>query len=287
MLLAAGTASGVLLGLLLVYLQELADETFRSSDDIRQAIGLPCFALLPRVRHRTLGASRVDEYAARNPNSSLAEQLRALRAALWHDPARPRTVAVTAARAGEGKTTVALALGRLAAMNGERVVVPDCDIRKPSFARLLQGEASPGLVDCLQDHAPLARIIRKDALSGMDWIPAGKADADALGLLMSAAMVRLLQSLRDEYDLVLLDAPPAQAVTDARIVAGNADATLLCVRWRSTPRSTVLHAIELLDQAHANVVGTALTQVDMRIHVRSGYADAEVYHPHHGGYYRE
>jgi hypothetical protein len=48
-----------------------------------------------------------------------------------------------------------------------------------------------------------------------------------------------------------------------------------------------LHAIELLDQAHANVVGTALTQVDMRIHVRSGYADAEVYHPHHGGYYRE
>ncbi len=284
---AAGTASGLLLGLLLVYLRELADDSFHSGDDIRQALGLPCFALLPLVRRRTLGTLRIDEYAARNPRSLFTEQLRALRAGLWLWPDRPRTIAITAARQAEGKTTVALALGRLAAMNGERVVVIDCDIRKPSFDRLLLGEARAGLVDCLQDRASLANVICQDPLSNMAWIPAGKADGDALGLLMSAAMVRLLQSLREAYDLVLLDAPPAQAVTDARIVAACADATLLCVQWRSTPQATVQHAIELLDQAHANVVGAALTQVDMRVHVRSGYADAEVYHPRSGRHFRE
>jgi polysaccharide biosynthesis transport protein len=78
---------------------------------------------------------------------------------------------------------------------------------------------------------------------------------------------------------VLLDAPPAQAVTDGRIVAGLADATLLCVRWRHTPRDAALHALELLEEAHANVVGAALTQVDVNVHVRSGCADAAVYHP--------
>ena len=100
-------------------------------------------------------------------------------------------------------------------------------------------------------------------------------------------MARLLQTLRQDYDLVLLDAPPAQAVTDARVVAAIADATLLCVRWRSTPRGVVLHARELLEEAHANVVGAILTQVEVRVHVRSGYADAEVYHPRYGGYFRE
>jgi polysaccharide biosynthesis transport protein len=187
----------------------------------------------------------------------------------------------------EGKTTVTLALGRLAAMNGERVIVLDCDIRQSSFARFTQSSPGPGLVDFLQGRALPADIIRKDTTAGMDYIPAGTGEANALGLLMSATMSRLLQALRQDYDLVLLDAPPAQAVTDARIVAGLADATLLCVRWRRTPRDVVLNALELLEQAHANVVGAALTQVDVNVHVRSGYADAEVYLPRHGGYFRE
>ena len=127
----------------------------------------------------------------------------------------------------------------------------------------------------------------KDEVTGMDYIPAGQPEPNALGLLMSATMARLLQTLRQDYDLVLLDAPPAQAVTDARIVAGLADATLLCVRWRSTPHSNVLNTLEMLEEAHANVVGAVLTHVDVKVHVRSGYADAEVYHPRYGGYFRE
>jgi capsular exopolysaccharide synthesis family protein len=286
-LMAAASAFGLLFGLLLVYLWELADNTFRSGEDIRAVLDLPCFALIPRVGRRALGQMKIDEYAARKPLSPLAEQFRALRAGLWLKPNRPRIIAITAARPAEGKTTVTLALGRLAAMNGERVVVLDCDLRRPSVDRRMRTDAEPGLVDCLAERATLPEVIRKDVLTGMDTIPAGKAGPDASGLVMSATMARLLQTLRQDYDLVLLDAPPAQAVTDARVVAAIADATLLCVRWRSTPRSVVLHARELLEEAHANVVGAILTQVEVRVHVRSGYADAEVYHPRYGGYFRE
>ena len=120
----------------------------------------------------------------------------------------------------------------------------------------------------------------------MDFIPCGTNEANALGLLMSVTMVRLLQTLRQDYDLVLLDTPPAEAITDARIVAGMADATLFCVRWRATSRQIALHALERLEDAHANVVGVALTQVDVNVHLRSGHADAEVYHPRYGGMYR-
>jgi polysaccharide biosynthesis transport protein len=286
-LMAAAAAFGVLFGLLLVYLVELADRSFRSGHDIRTVLGLPCFALIPRVRRRALGHMRIDEYAARKPLSPLAEQLRSLRAGLSLRDDRPRIIAITAALPAEGKTSVTLALGRLAAMNGERVIVVDCDIRQSAFALLTKSNPGPGLVDYLQERVALADVIRKDETTGMDYIAAGTGEANALGLLMSPTMARLLQTLRQDYDLVLLDSPPAQAVTDARIVAGLADATLLCVRWQHTPRDVVRHALELLEAAHANVVGAALTLVDVSVHVRSGYADAEVYLPRHGGYFRE
>jgi capsular exopolysaccharide synthesis family protein len=286
-LMAAAATSGVLFGLLLVYLFELASSTFRSGDDIRTSLGLPCFALIPRIKRRALGRLSIEDYAIRKPLSPFAEQLRALRAGLWLRPSRPRIVAITAARPAEGKTAIALALGRQTAMNGERVIVLDCDLRQPTIGRLMHDGEQSGLFDWLAERATLADIIRKDEVTGMEYIVAGKPDANALGLLMSATMARLLQTLRQDYDFVLLDAPPAQAVTDARIVAGLADATLLCVRWRSTPRSTALNTLEMLEEAHANVVGAALTHVDVNVHVRSGFADAEVYHPRYGGYFRE
>ena len=287
LLMGAALAFGIMFGLLLVYWCELADQRFRSGDDIHTVLGLPCLALIPRIRRRTLGHMSIDEYAAHNPLSALAEQLRSLRTGLSLWPDRPHIVAITAAIPSEGKSTVTQALGRLAAMNGERVIILDCDLRQSSLARLTQAGPRPGLVDCLRGRASPADVIVKDSTTGMAHIPGGTAEANALGLLMSATMARLLQTLRQDYDLVLLDAPPAQAVADARIVAGLADATLLCVRWRRTRRDVVLNALELLEEANVNVVGAALTQVDVNVHVRSGYADAEVYHPRHGGYFRE
>jgi capsular exopolysaccharide synthesis family protein len=278
---AGAVASGVLFGLLLVYLWELTDASFHSGDDIRSTLGLPCLALIPRVGRRELKGMAVEEYAARKPLSPFAEQLRALRAGLSLWPNQPRVVAITAARPSEGKTVVTKALGRLAASNGDHVVVVNCDIRQPNPGPEI------GLVDCLLDRATLADVIRRDPATGMAYIPCGRWETNAFGLLTSAAMVRLLQVLREEYDLVLLDTPPAEAITDARIVAGLADATLLCVRWRATSRHVALHALGLLEEAHANVVGAALTQVDVNVHVRSGYADAEVYHPRYGSYFRE
>jgi polysaccharide biosynthesis transport protein len=286
-LMAAFSAFGILFGLLLVYLFELADCSFHSGDDIRTTLGLPCLALIPRIPRSALGHVSIEEYAARKPLSPFAEQLRALRVGLSLWPGRPRIIAITAAQPGEGKTTVTLALGGLAAMNGERVIVLDCDIRRSSLGTPTQANANLGLVDCLQERAQLADVIRKDATTGMDYIPAGAGEANALGRPMAAAMAPLLQTLRQDYDLVLLDAPPTQAVTDGRIVAGLADATLLCVRWRRTSRDAALHALELLEEAHANVVGAALTQVDVNVHVRSGYADAAVYHPCYSSQFRE
>ncbi|CAA9227304.1 MAG: Capsular polysaccharide synthesis enzyme CpsD, exopolysaccharide synthesis [uncultured Acetobacteraceae bacterium] len=284
---AAAAVLGALFGLLVIWFLEQADSTIRSGDEVRSALGLPNLALVPMLRRGLLGRHRVEDYVVRKPLSPFAESMRTLRAALWLGAEPPRVVVITAARPGEGKTTTSVALARSAAMNGERVLLIDCDVRQPSLGRVFRAEGAAGVTDLLLGQAVLERIIRRDHLSSLDYIPAGAAEIHSLGLFMSEAMAGLLDRVRRDYDLIVLDAPPALAMADARVVARLADATLLCVKWRDTPRSVVRNSLGLLEDAHARVVGACLTQVDAKVHGRSGYADAEVYHPRYGGYFRE
>ena len=278
---------GGMFGLLVIWFLEQSDSTIRSGDEVRATLGLPCVALVPMLRRGLLGRHKVEDYVVRKPLSPFAESMRTLRASLWLGAEPPRVVVITAARPGEGKTTTSVALARSAAMNGERVLLIDCDVRQPALGRVFRAEGAAGVTDLLLGQAVLERIIRRDHLSSLDYIPAGAAEIHSLGLFMSEAMAGLLDRVRRDYDLIVLDAPPALAMADARVVARLADATLLCVKWRDTPRSVVRNSLSLLEEAHARVVGCALTQVDAKVHGRSGYADAEVYHPRYSGYFRE
>ena len=289
-LMAGAAMSGLFLGLLLATILHVADTTLRSGDDTRAVSNLPCFALLPEVGRRALGHLSIEEYVARRPLTIFAEQVRALRAGLWFGANRPRVIAMTAARPAEGKTVVSIALARSAALSGERVLLIESDLRQPRFARRLGAEFEFGLAEFLKGEAVLEDVIQLDQLSGMHYIHAGKSTsgsggAHLPGLFMSETMARMLATVRQDYDLVLLDAPPVQAMTEARVVAAIADATVLCVRWRSTPRATLRLALDLLEDAHANVVGTVLTRVEPRVHLRSGAADAEVYHRRYKQYF--
>jgi capsular exopolysaccharide synthesis family protein len=283
---AAASAAGIFLGLLLVYLLHLNDRTVRSGGDIRRLTGLPCFALIPEVGRRALGHLGMDEYGVRRPLTVFAEQVRALRASLSLSADRPRVVAVTAARPSEGKSVMTLSLGRSAQVSGERVLAVECDVRQPSFQRRLGRPPAPGLMDILRGHIEWQTAVQDDPVTGMHVIPAGKPGGDIPGYFLSDDMRRFLAEVRNRYDLVLLDVPPVEAVTEARIAASLADATLLCVRWRSTRDATLLRVVEMLRDAHAKVIGTIMTRVDPHAHLRSGYADAAIYHRRYKTYYR-
>jgi capsular exopolysaccharide synthesis family protein len=280
-------ACGLLCGAMLVYLLEVGDSSLRSGEDVRRLFGLPCFALIPELTRRQRRGKHVAEYVARKPLSPFAEQLRTLRAALWLGGARPKVIAITAGRPGEGKTALAMALGRSIAMSGERVLVLDCDSREPALGRALHADAAVGLSEVLLGHATLEDVVRRDTLTSMSFIPAGTPQANALTLFLSEAMGALIAAARPHYDIVLLDAPPVLGPADARVLARLADATVLCVRWRHTPARVVRHALDMLEEAQAFACGIALTRVDPRSHGRAGYADSEIYHPRYGGYFVE
>jgi polysaccharide biosynthesis transport protein len=280
----------------------LTDSTLHSGEDVRALVKLPCFALVPELSRGQLRTAPIEEFVNRRPLTAFAEQIRAVRAGLWLGVERPKVVAITAARPAEGKSVLALSLARSAALSGERVLLIDCDIRRPSLAHRLRADNSKGLSDLLRGKARLADVLHADhlgvragrpdgtpperaSMGGMHFLPAGNPSGDAFGMFMGPEMAQLLTEARREYGLVVLDSPPVQAITEARVLAAVADATILCVRWRATPRDVVRYALELLEDAHAHVAGVVLTRVDPKAHVRSGYADAEAYHRRHKAYY--
>ena len=286
-LLPAAVLLGFCVGFLLVYLLELTQSKFRSGYDIRNVLGLNCLAQIPQIDQEKEGVAGMEEYLVQKPFSLGAEQVRSLRAALWLGASRPKVVAIAAARPGEGKTTTSICLGRSASLAGERIVVVECDTRKPSFAKLMGIKEKTGLLEFLSGTAPLEDVIHTDKLTSFDFIPAGIAGrSNSHSLFMSENMVMLLERLRRDYDLVVLDLPPVIAMTDARIVSSLAEATLLCVRWQTTPRAVAKHCYEMLQDAGANVVGAALTRVTMRAHAKSGHTDAEAYHSRYAPYYQ-
>ena len=276
----------VFFGLLLVFVRELLDDTFRSGDEVEGILGLPCVALVPRIR-KTRAMGSVFDFIIAKPLSPFAEAVRSIRTALWLDGRRPKTVVISSSRPGEGKTMTAISLARAAALAGERVVLVDCDVRRPSIRGALGASEQRGLSDFLSDGANLSDITLKDKASDLRFIPAGSSKANSAKLLMSDAMAGLLGQLARQYDLVVLDSPPILAITDSRVLARLADAVIYCVQWRGIARSVVATGVRGLQDAGASIVGVALTQVNIRRHARSGYADSEAYHPRYSGYYTQ
>ncbi len=185
------------------------------------------------------------------PDSFVAEQFRTLRARLDSLAAeRPmRTIAVTSALPGEGKTTAAINLALVSAMAvGRRVLLVDCDLRRPKIHTALGLRPEFGLSELLTDRASLDQAICKVEGSALEVLPVRGTPSNPAELLASARMRALLEELARTYELVILDTPPTLALPDAKVVSELVDGVVLVVRADETPEDDVLAAMDVLDR---------------------------------------
>jgi capsular exopolysaccharide synthesis family protein len=278
LVIAAAAIFGTCLGVLLAGVKEALDTSFRTGMDLTRTTGLTCLALLPEVINPR-------EAALDQPFSLFAEQLRAVRTAVARNR-QARIFTITAARPGEGKTTLTASFGRALAAAGLRVLVVDADIRQPSFDIAFCTRHTLGLTDFLSGLVPLDEILQGDFRGPLHVMTAGTQTADALSLFLSPRFDQMMDELRGRFDIVLIDAPPAFALAETQIICSAADAILFCVRWGRTPRAVVQAAIAILARVDVTFAGAILTRVDAHKHRRSGFADAEMYQPRLAGYFR-
>ncbi len=198
------------------------------------------------------------------PTGFRAEQIRGLRNKLvvMNPDGAPRTLVITSAIQGEGKsaTTLNLAIA-MAELEDQHILVVDFDLRKPSVEGFLGLNRQAGLSELLMSSIPLDEAIRKTGIANFDILGAGGRPRNPSELLASRRIEELLGQLKERYSYVLVDTPPVLPITDAGILSGKCDGTLLVVALEAAPRRLVKEALKNLEDLGANVLGTFVTGI--------------------------
>jgi exopolysaccharide transport family protein len=290
-------ALAVLLGLgfgsIVAFIVDFLDRRVKSLRQAEQVTNLPTLAAIPLVGTRELarranrGRQALDQYdpktsamlpavmqpplmryALEEPTSLFAEAVRAVRLAIQRtsrgEPVK--TVMVSSAMDGEGKTTLAVNLALSLSAIGMRTIIVDGDLRNPELTRSLCPQAKYGLIEAAAGQVPLEQAVLFDRSTGLAVLPTPPRQKGGFinEFVFSEAMTNLLEHLRKHFDYVVVDSPPLVPLVDARALAEHADRIVLAIRWDSTPQEVVAQALETLSTAQERVVGTVLTRVDMR-----------------------
>jgi capsular exopolysaccharide synthesis family protein len=207
------------------------------------------------------------------PNSLAAEQYRIIRAKLVRlKTERPlATVAVTSAVVGEGKSTTSSNLASVLAQSiGQRVVLVDCDLRRPALYRAFGQPLGPGLTEILRDGRSIDDVLRPVDAGRLWLITSGRPPPNPTELLGSEAMDRLLEGLRSRFDFVILDVPPILPLADPFVLGCKADGIILVVRAGQTPREVVAMSMDNLPRDR--VIGAILNDVRINDSASQRYA---------------
>jgi capsular exopolysaccharide synthesis family protein len=266
---------------------EFLDTGFHSLGQIESVTGMAALVAIP-IAPVGPGAPP-HAYAMKRPNSSFSEAVRSLRTALMLSriDAPPKTVLITSALSGEGKTTTALSLACLAGAANQRCIIVDCDLRNPNLQNLMHCPGEYGLTHYLTGQAAVEDVVELDETTGIHVIAAGARAPDPAELLGSNHMRQLLRLLHEEFDLVVLDSPPLLAVSDTLVLVRHVEKTVIAVRWERTRRESLTAAVKQLLEAGADLAGVVLTQVDAKKQARYGRSDAHAMGATGAKYYSE
>jgi polysaccharide biosynthesis transport protein len=279
-----GLLAGLALGIGGAVGREVMDLSIRSPDDLEQQLGVPFLGLLPKAdaagaspyyygrrRRRSHPEPSSDPGAVelmvhQHPKSGVAEAARTIRTNIFFmAPDSPyKTLLVTSPGPGEGKTTIACAVAIAMAQAGHRVLLVDCDLRRPRLHRIFQREGGANVAQAIVERSLSGETGLSTEVPNLDVLSAGPHVPNPAELLGSESFQSLLSDLSRRYDRVVIDSPPVAAVTDATILSTRVDGTVLVVRALSTSRDMARRSARSISDVGGRVVGSVLNAAESR-----------------------
>lgn len=308
--LVLGSLMGLVLGIGFAFFQEYLDNSIKSPDEVNRFLNVPALGTIPNMQSLNAGRSYGYGYGYgyklkgqpsadaipqkvplelithSSPSSLMSEAYRSTRTSLLLSSAdhAPRVILITSAVPSEGKTVTAINIAISLTQTGSRVVLVDADMRKPRVHSVFSLGNVPGLSSFLTGSASLKDVIHEGSVPNLFVLPCGVIPPNPGELILSSRFNQLIQVLRQYFDYVVLDSPPLTNVSDARILAGKTDATIVVVKAFSTSRHLARRAVDQLRQSRAGNIGVILN--DLNVHSRSkyySYYSGRYYHPSNYG----
>jgi polysaccharide biosynthesis transport protein len=290
--LGVGLFIGLVLGIASAWIREQLDTSLKTPEDIEGKLGVTFLGLLPELRdveRRPYGSSRrrrrmrakaLDAGAIApelivhaRPLSGIAEAARSIRTnLLFMNPDHPhRTLLVTSAAPSEGKTTVACTLAIAFAQGGQRVCIVDCDLRRPRLHRIFERAGDAGVTNVLVGEATIDDVAKPTQVNNLWSIPSGPTPPNPADILQSARCRKFIADLAERFDRIVIDSPPAVAVTDSAIISTLCDGTVFVALAFKTSKHLSIHGLRALRDVDAPILGAVLNAVDLNRHEYNNY----------------
>jgi len=268
---ALGCFVGLVMGIGLAFFIEYLDTSVKTIDDVERALSAPVLAVIPQ----NVGAL-LDE----GLDSPHAEAYRVLRTNVLftRKDEKANCITVVSGGAGEGKSTTILNLATVFAQNGNRVLLVDSDLRRPSLHKRLGLGNSPGLTNHLLGQNKLEEVVQHTSLPNLDFLPSGRLPSSALGILNSPQMKDFIKEAKNRYDFVFFDAPPIMGVSDATVLASAADLAILVIQYRKYPQSLAIRSRQMVEKVGGRLLGVVLNNINLASDASYYYYSGYHYH---------
>lgn len=276
---------GALIGGMLVLLRQARDTGIKTPERLQEIAQLPVLGKLPVMPIKS--RNQLIPYLVENPTSFGAESVRNLRTSIMMSnvDTPPQMIMVTSAVPGESKTSTAITLAMNYASLGKRTLLVECDMRRRTLDKYFPNLQAVKMVKLLTGEISIRDASTLDETSGVNVLLANQPDANAADLFSSDKFGQLLISMREQYDIILLDTPPVTLVTDARIIAQHCDSVIFAVKWNSTPETVVSDGVDMLKSLDLNISGVVMTMFDQKTMNKYGYGGYGRYGQYGKSYY--
>lgn len=255
-------AMGLMLGMGLAFMRDTRDQRFRSDGEIKASLGMPVLCVVPHIPGKR-PAAVCGQIVHLEPSSEAAEAYRVIRTAIYFGagPSTARTVLVASPSSGDGKTTVACNLAIALAQAGHRTCLLEADLRRPKIGTIFAVDPQTGMFGHLMGRLRLEEALQPSGIPGLDVLICETPPRNPAEIVNSRLFSGMLRTLAASYDYVVIDSPPVLNVTDASILAAEADLTLLVLRADKSDRHTSEAACDALMNVGARVLGVVANGV--------------------------
>ena len=255
--LGLGLVVGLIFGVGIAFALEYLDTSVKSLEDVERFLEVPVLAVVPQ------GVGVLHQMSGESPD---AEAYRILRTNIEFNRKNPddNAITVVSGGAGEGKSTTMVNLAYICAQGGYTTLMIDADLRRPRLHTFFDINNSVGLTNYLTTDIQLEDVILKTPVENLYFMPSGILPSDAAGILNSRRMSELIRDVKGRFDLVLVDSPPILGVSDASVLASEADLTMIVVQHRKLPRKMLMRVKQAVENVGGHVIGVVLNNVDLR-----------------------
>lgn len=277
-----GIVGGAGLGLAFAFFVAFIDDRVKSSFDIESVIGVPLIGIIPQIKK--MDPVQKAQVVLNNADRQVSEAFLTLHSALRlkEESKNAKCVLTTSTIPGEGKSFVTTNVAMTFAAHGEKVVIVDCDLRKPNIHKTLELENSSGVIDVVGGSATIDDVLLKNVAPNLDVIPTGGRAKNPTHVLNSHNFEQMILDLRQRYDRVFIDTPPLAAVSDAMIILPLVDGSLFSIFFNKVRRKAAQFAAKKLMESNVPVLGAVLNGLNLAV---SGYYYAQYYDKSYKDYY--